>query len=63
MSSHGTSFKDRHDRHGHKDRPNEQKNGHKQCSEIGHLILNMMESQWKLRQLHGQNFPMEGKSL
>ena len=45
MSSHGTSFKDRRDRHGHKDRPNEQKNGHKQCSEIGHLILNMMESQ------------------
>ena len=56
MSSHGTSFKDRHDHHGHKDCPNQQKNGHKQCNETGHLIVNMMKSQWKLRQLHGQNF-------
>ena len=30
---------------------------------MGHPIVNMMESQWKLRQQHDQNFPMEGKPL
>ena len=27
------------------------------------LLWNWWESQWKLRQQHNQNFPMEGKSL
>ena len=42
----------------HEDHPNQHNNSHKQCNEIGHLIVNMMESQWKLRQVHDQNFPM-----
>ena len=25
--------------------------------------MNLMESQWKLRQQHDQNFPMQGKPL
>ena len=30
---------------------------------MGHLVVNLMESQWKLRQQHDQKFPMEEKSL
>ena len=44
------------------DRPIQQENSHKQCDETGHPIINMMESQWKLRQRHDQNFPMEGNN-
>ena len=47
----------------HEDHPNQHKNNHKPCDEMGHPIVNMMESQWKLRQQHDQNFPMEGKPL
>ena len=47
----------------HEDRPNEQKNNHKLYSETGHPIVNLMESQRKLRQQHDLNFPMEGKQL
>ena len=47
----------------HEDCPNQHENSHKQCNETGHPIVNMMESQWKLRQQHDQNFPMEGKPL
>ena len=36
-------------------------NSHKLGSEMWHPIVNVMESQWKLRQQHNQNFPMEGK--
>ena len=36
---------------------------HKLWDETGHPVLNMMESQWKPRQQHDQNFPMEGKPL
>ena len=32
--------------------PNQQKNSHKQCNETGHPVVNIMESQWKLRQQH-----------
>ena len=45
----------------HEDCPNQHENSHKQCNETGHPIVNMMESQWKLRQQHDQNFLMEGK--
>ena len=31
--------------------------------EMGHPILNLMGSQWKLREQHDQNFPMEWKPL
>ena len=34
----------------HKDHPNQQENSHKLCAEMGHPIVNLMESQWKLRQ-------------
>ena len=47
----------------HEDHPNQHENSHKLCNEMGHLIVNLMESQWKLRQQHDQNFPMEGKPL
>ena len=47
----------------HEDHPNQHKNSHKLCNEVRHPIVNLMESQWKLRQQHDQNFPMEGKPL
>ena len=45
------------------DSPNQQENSHKLCNEKGHPIVRLTESQWKLRQQHDQNFPMEGKPL
>ena len=45
----------------HESHPNQHKNSPKQCDETGDPIVNMMESQWRLRQQHDQNFPMEGK--
>ena len=30
---------------------------------MGHPIVNKLESQWKLRQQHDQNFPMEGNAI
>ena len=42
----------------HKDCPNQCKNSHKLCDETGHPIVNLMESQWKLRKQHDQNYPM-----
>ena len=47
----------------HKDCPNQQENSHKLCDEMGHPILSLMESQWKLRQLHDQNFSIEENLL
>ena len=47
----------------HEDRPNQHEINHKQCDETGHPIVNMMESQWKLRQQHDQNFPIERRPL
>ena len=47
----------------HKDHSNHHKNSHKPHNETGHPVLSLLESQWKLRQQHCQNFPMEGKSL
>ena len=47
----------------HEDHPNKQKNSHKLCDGRGHPVLNLMESKWKLRQQHDQNFPMEEKPL
>ena len=37
-------------------------NNHQLCDEMGHPIVDLMESQWKLRQQH-ENFLVEGKSL
>ena len=47
----------------HEDRPNQHKNSHKLCDETEHPNLSLAESQWKLRQPHDQNFPMNGKPL
>ena len=47
----------------HKDCPNQHENSHKQCDEMGHPAVNMMESQWKTKQQHRQNFPIKGKPL
>ena len=47
----------------HEDHPNQHENSHKQCDETRHPVVNIMERQWKLRQQHDQNFPMEGNPL
>ena len=36
---------------------------HPVCSEMGHPVLSLLESQWKLRQQYDKNFPIEGKPL
>ena len=40
----------------HEDHPNQHENSHKLCDETGHPVVNLMESQWKLRKQHDQNF-------
>ena len=47
----------------HEHHPDKHKNNHKLCDATGHPIVNLAERQWKLRQQHDQNFPMEGKPL
>ena len=47
----------------HEDCLNQHQNCHKLCNEMGHPVVNLMESQWKLRQQHDLNFPMKKKSL
>ena len=42
-----------------KDHPNQHENSHKLRYETGHSVVSLFESQWKLRQQHDQNFPME----
>ena len=54
ISSHVISLND------HEDRRKQHENNHKQCNETGHPVVNMMESQWKLKQQHDQNFLLEG---
>ena len=36
----------------HEDHPNQHKNSQKPHDELGHPVLNLLESQWKLRQQH-----------
>ena len=66
-SSRSTVLKDilpmEHLSNDHEDHPNQHKNSCKLCDEAGHPVVNLMESQWKLRQQHDQNFLMEGKPL
>ena len=47
----------------HDDHANQPENIHNPRYETGHPVLNLLESQWRLRQQHDQNFPMEGKPL
>ena len=41
------------------DHPNQPVNSNKPHDEMRHPVLSLMESQWKLRQQHDQNFPLE----
>ena len=44
--------------------PNQHENSDMLCDKMWHPVVNLMESQWKLRQQqHDQNFPMKGKQL
>ena len=47
----------------HENHPNQHENSHKPCHETGHPVVNLMESQWTLRQQHDQNFLLEGKAI
>ena len=47
----------------HEDCPNQHRDSHQLCNETGHPVVNLMETQWKLRHLHDQNFPVEGTRL
>ena len=44
-----------------KDHPNQHENSHKPRNEMRYPVLSLLETQWKLRQQHDQNFPIEGK--
>ena len=41
----------------HEDHPNQHENHHKPRNETEYPVLSLLESQWKLRQQHDQNFP------
>ena len=47
----------------HKDCPNQQENNHRLCNETGCPAVSLMGIQWKLRQQHDPNFPVERKTL
>ena len=47
----------------HENHPNQYENSNKLRDDTGHPVLSLLESQWKLRQQHDQNFLMEGKPL
>ena len=45
----------------HKDHQIQHDDSHKPNDETRHPILSLLESQWKMRQQHDQNFSMDGK--
>ena len=45
-----------------KDHPNQHRNIHKLHNETGHLVLSLLESQWKLRTTWSE-FPNGGKAI
>ena len=47
----------------HEDHPNQHENSNKLWDETRRPVVNLMQSQWKLRQQHDQNFTMEEKPL
>ena len=47
----------------HEDDPNQHEYSLKLYNEMRHPVVNLMESQWKLRQQHDQNFPIEEQSF
>ena len=46
----------------HEDHPNQHENNHKLRDEAWHPVLSLLESQWKLRQHHDQNFAVKDPS-
>ena len=40
----------------HEDCPNQHQNSHKLCDDTEHAVVDLMESQWKLRQQHDQKW-------
>ena len=68
-SSRSTEFKENgtspmeHLSNDHLEHHNQHENSHNLCTEIGHPVLSLQESQWKVTKWHNQNFPMEGKTL
>ena len=61
ISSHGTSLK--WSQTGMRIVSIRYENSHKLWDEMGHPLLSLTESQYKLGQPRDQNFPMEGKPL
>ena len=47
----------------HEDCRNQHENSHKLCDGTGHPVVNLMESQWKLRQQHKPEFRNGGKAI
>ena len=47
----------------YEDCPNQHEKSHKLCDKTRHPIVNLMESQWKLRQQHDQNLTNGGKAI
>ena len=39
--------------------PNQNKNSHKLCDETEYSLLSLAESQWKRKQQHDQNVPIQ----
>ena len=47
----------------HQGHPNQHGNSPKECHEMGHPVVNIIESQWKLRQQHDHSLSMERNPL
>ena len=60
-----TKFRDilEHLSNDHRDHANQQENSHRLCSEMRHSLLSLKKSQWRQRQQHDQDFPIEEKPL
>ena len=46
----------------HEGRPSQHENSHRLWYETGLPVLSLLESQWKLKQQHNLNFPLESRS-
>ena len=50
-----------HPSNDHEDYPNQGNNSHKLCDELGHPVLKLLKSSWKLIQQHDKNLSLKGK--